>query len=64
MTPKKKAYTLKLDPDLLAALNAIRARDGINVSEQLRRAAWTWVESKDVMKPGRKRAATRKKGRA
>jgi hypothetical protein len=51
----------RLDPELLEALQTIKRRDGIPVSEQVRRALQTWVSEKGILKPERKRAATRKR---
>ena len=45
---------------IMDALAAIRDRDGIPVSEQVRRALKQWIEAKGVIKPERKRASTRK----
>ena len=47
MTPKKKPYTVKLDLDLLAALKAIKDRDGISESEQIRRGIRMWLAIKE-----------------
>ncbi len=45
------------------ALNKIRERDGIAVSEQVRRALKQWIEVKGVtMKSPNRRAVTRRKG--
>jgi hypothetical protein len=45
-------------------LHFVRARDGILVSEQIRRAIDDWLDAKGVIRkkpqPGRKRAAARK----
>jgi hypothetical protein len=35
-----------LDPELVAALERVRDRDGITVSEQVRRAVRLWLKSK------------------
>ena len=51
---------MRLDDDLLDGLQEIKERDGINVSEQVRRAILAWLEGKGVRKPERKRAGTRK----
>jgi hypothetical protein len=51
----------RLEADLLEALQEIKRRDGVPVSEQVRRALQAWVESKGVMKAERKRAPTRKR---
>ena len=56
-----KQTAFRLAPDLLGALQTIKVRDGIPVSEQVRRALLAWVEAKGVLKPERKRAATRKR---
>lgn len=59
---KKKPYTMKLDPDLLAALEAIKERDGIGKSEQIRRGIRLWLKQKGVTaKSERKRAPTRRR---
>jgi len=50
-----------LDEDLLAALQVVKVRDGIPLSEQVRRALQAWVEQKGVVKSERKRAVTRKR---
>jgi hypothetical protein len=60
MTPSKIA-AFRLDEGLLASLQEIKIRDGIPVSEQVRRALQTWIESKGVVKSERKRAVTRKR---
>ena len=59
MSPKKP-YTLKIDPELLEALRAIKVRDGISESEQIRRGIVLWLDSKGGTKAGRNRAGTRK----
>jgi hypothetical protein len=43
-----KAATFRLETELLAALSEIRERDGIGVSEQVRRALKAWIEAKGV----------------
>ena len=62
MSPKKP-YTLKIDPELLDALRAIKTRDGISESEQIRRGIQLWLDSKGgtSRRAERKRAATRKR---
>jgi hypothetical protein len=58
----KKAYTLKIDPELIAALRAIKARDGIGESEQIRRGIQLWLKQKGVtVKPERLRVRARKR---
>jgi hypothetical protein len=51
----------RIEADLLEALQEIKRRDGVPVSEQVRRALQAWVESKGVTKTERKRALTRKR---
>jgi hypothetical protein len=61
MSPKSY-YTFMIDPDLAQALKALKARDGIPESEQIRRALRLWLERQGVIKKAeRKRAATRKR---
>ena len=60
MTPLK-ATAFRVEADLLEALQEIKRRDGVPVSEQVRRALQAWVESRGVTKTERKRAVTRKR---
>ena len=58
----KKPYTLKIDPELLNALRAIKEREGIAESEQIRRGIQLWLKQKgEPVKGERKRAVTRKR---
>jgi hypothetical protein len=51
-----------IDADLDEGLKAIKARDGISESEQIRRALRAWCEEKGIVKKAeRKRASTRKR---
>jgi hypothetical protein len=47
-------YSLRLDADLARLLKAVKARDGIPESEQIRRALVIWFEQKGVLKPKRR----------
>ena len=52
-TPKrpnrtKEPYAFWISPDQKAALRAIKDRDGIPVSEQIRRAIDQWLEEKGL----------------
>jgi len=49
----KIMYSLRLDPDHARLLKAIKARDGIPESEQIRRGLLLWFAQKGV-KPKRK----------
>jgi Ribbon-helix-helix protein, copG family len=52
----------RLESELLEGLQQVRERDGIPVSEQVRRALRAWLEVKGVtVKTERKRAVTRKR---
>lgn len=43
---------IRLDPELLKALRAVQERDGVPVSEQIRRAIRAWlVERGELPKP-------------
>jgi len=46
MTPDLKMYALRLESTQIKALKAIKARDGIPESEQIRRAIDVWVKSR------------------
>lgn len=60
MTPLRMT-TLRLDDELMEGLQQIKARDGIPVSEQIRRAVQVWLQTKGVKKTERPRAVTRKR---
>jgi hypothetical protein len=61
MTPTRKVTTFRLDDELLGALRMIWDRDGIQPSEQVRRAIRMWAESKGVkVDVDRKRAVSQK----
>ena len=49
MTPKR-ITTVRLDDEVFDGLQEIRERDGVPVSEQVRRALKLWLESKGVKK--------------
>ncbi len=59
MAPKT-ASTFRIEDKLLAALHAVKERDGIPISEQVRRALEMWLELKGV-KTAPRRAVTRRK---
>jgi len=44
----RNRYTFFIDDEQRAALSAIKERDGISESEQIRRAIRAWVEAKGV----------------
>jgi hypothetical protein len=48
MTPKKFT-ALRLDGELLDGLREVWERDGVSVSEQIRRAVRTWLKSRGVV---------------
>jgi ribbon-helix-helix protein len=57
--------TFRVDPELLAGLHALKQRDGIPLSEQVRRAIQMWLDAKGVttVKSERERTDTRKRRR-
>ena len=60
MTPTRKVTTFRVDDDLLEAMEALKERDGIPISEQMRRALRAWLEAKGVIeKAERTRPASR-----
>jgi hypothetical protein len=60
MTPRKK-YSFYIEDEQAEALKAIKERDGVLESEQIRRALNDWIEKKGVAKAAPRRAATRRK---
>jgi hypothetical protein len=63
MTPgEKKQTAFRIDPGILEGLQVVKARDGVPISEQVRRALRQWLESKGVRaKAAPRRAVTRRK---
>ena len=61
MTPVRRVATFRIDDDLMEGMQRLQGRDGIPLSEQIRRALRPWLEAKGVLKSERKRAVTRKR---
>ena len=62
MSPTDRVVTFRPDEDLLRGMEALKARDGMPYSEQLRRALRVWLESKGVIeKPALRRVSPRRK---
>ena len=55
----RRLINFRIDPEQLAALQAIKQRDGIPLSEQVRRAIQRWIEGRGI-KADRRRAQTRR----
>ena len=51
MTPIRKLSAFRLDDDLRDGLQAVWERDGIQPSEQVRRAVRVWLEEKGALRP-------------
>ncbi|MDP6581608.1 MAG: ribbon-helix-helix protein, CopG family [Vicinamibacterales bacterium] len=63
MTPNLKATTFRLEAELLDALQEIKERDGVPVTEQVRRGILLWLKSKGVkVEALRQRASTHRRG--
>jgi hypothetical protein len=60
MTPRAR-YTFFIDEQQRDGLRAIKERDGIPESEQIRRAIDEWLERRGSSETDRKRAGTRKR---
>ena len=57
-----KPTTFRLETEIMDALAMIRDRDGVAVSEQVRRALKQWIADKGVtIKSARKRVVARKR---
>lgn len=63
MSPKTPA-TYRIDPELIDAMNALKERDGIPISEQVRRALRVWLESKGMAVKSAKPARGKRTGKA
>ena len=62
MAPRKH-HAFRIDEDLFEGLQTIAERDGVQISEQVRRAIRAWLEAKGITsrRAERKRAVTRKR---
>ena len=61
MTPRRR-YSFWIDDQQAEGLKAVKERDGVLESEQIRRAINDWLEKKGVsIKPERKRPVTRRR---
>ena len=55
---------IRIDPDLVLALEAIRNAEGIPVSEQIRRGIRLWLDQKGTATTAKRKASTaRPKGK-
>jgi hypothetical protein len=61
--PALKPATFRLDPGLLDGLKQVKTRDGIPVTEQVRRAILAWLNARGIeaSKADRRRVAARKR---
>jgi len=57
----KEPYAFWISPDQKEALRAIKDRDGIPVSEQIRRAIDRWLDEKGVEQTAARRPTTRRR---
>ena len=58
--PRRK-YSFYIDDQQYQGLKAVKERDGVLESEQIRRAINRWLEDKGVLKAERRRAAPRER---
>jgi hypothetical protein len=61
MPSAKKQTAFRIDPGILDGLREVRIRDGVPISEQVRRALRAWLDSKGVTQTERKRVGPRKR---
>jgi hypothetical protein len=59
--PTRKRYSFWIEEAQSAGLKAIKERDGILESEQIRRAVDAWLADKGIKRADRRRAPTRKR---
>ena len=57
----RKLHSFYLDPELSEGLSAIRDRDGVLPSEQVRRAIAMWLKAKGYKRPLKKKRGKAKK---
>jgi antitoxin component of RelBE/YafQ-DinJ toxin-antitoxin module len=51
---KRSLISVRVDAEILNALQAIKARDGIPVNEQIRRGVLLWLAQKQALPPAPK----------
>jgi hypothetical protein len=62
MSPKERSITVRLEPAMAEAMEAVQERFGTPFSEQVRRGLAEWLEKQGFkVKTERKRVATRKR---
>jgi Arc/MetJ-type ribon-helix-helix transcriptional regulator len=63
MSPTTHTTTVRIDDALLDGLQQLKERDGVPISEQVRRAIQAWLEQKGIKprKTANRRAVTRRK---
>jgi len=54
--PKSELIAVRVSVEMSAALREVQARDGVPISEQVRRGLRLWLDSRGVMKTDQKRA--------
>ncbi len=59
MTPRDRIVAFRPDEDIEAAMTALFERDGIALSEQIRRALRPWLEARGVLAPAPKTKTAR-----
>ncbi len=52
---RRPLYSFAIDQELLAALRAVKQRDGIPESEQIRRGIRLWLRQRGVRLPSERR---------
>jgi hypothetical protein len=64
MAEDKQLYTFRIEPSVLLALENITERDGVPVSEQIRRGIRMWLDAKGAgtTQSGKRRTTVAKKG--
>ena len=58
---RRKLTSFVIDPELSEGLKAIKERDGISESEQIRRAIRRWLEDRGLLKADRERGSVAKR---
>jgi hypothetical protein len=61
VTPIERVTTFRIPDDLLQAMQALKERDGIPFSEQIRRALRMWLETKGLTSVAVERKRSRKR---
>ena len=62
MATAKRQTAFRIEPEIMDGLHALKERDGVPISEQVRRALRAWLDAKQIpIKAAPRRVSARRK---